>query len=203
VSAPTHPSSNPLVDRLWQASVAGCSCVTKTPEIKFHDELCHYRLHMECVQALQERAADEPKKELDEHDAGIIKDLEAMAANQLAGFWPQVLAIGALRLIRREHSPGEVANSQKPSAAVDGIHQHRLSKPETLGVVDQPPGECSVSPPREGYSQAYADQMRTALLRIAGWREIDRNSLGERLREIEEIALAALMPTVTKSEGLT
>jgi hypothetical protein len=109
VSAPTHPSSNPLVDRLWQASVAGCSCVTKTPEIKFHDELCHYRLHMECVQALQERAADEPKKELDEHDAGIIKDLEAMAANQLAGFWPQVLAIGALRLIRREHSPGEVA----------------------------------------------------------------------------------------------
>jgi hypothetical protein len=57
-------------------------------------------------------------------------------------------------------------------------------------------------PPREGYSQAYADQMRTALLRIAGWREIDRNSLGERLREIEEIALAALMPTVTKSDEL-
>jgi hypothetical protein len=66
VSAPTHPSSNPLVDRLWQASVAGCSCVTKTPEIKFHDELCHYRLHMECVQALQERAADEPKNALDD-----------------------------------------------------------------------------------------------------------------------------------------
>jgi hypothetical protein len=60
----------------------------------------------------------------------------------------------------------------------------------------------AVQPPREGYSQAYADQMRTALLRIAGWREIDRNSLGERLREIEEIALAALMPTVTKETGL-
>jgi hypothetical protein len=59
----------------------------------------------------------------------------------------------------------------------------------------------AAEPPREGYSQAYADQMRTALLRIAGWREIDRNSLGERLREIEEIALAALMPTVTKGAG--
>jgi hypothetical protein len=59
---------------------------------------------------------------------------------------------------------------------------------------------ATTEPPREGYSLAYADQMRTALLRIAGWREIDRNSLGERLREIEEIAIAALMPTVTKSE---
>jgi hypothetical protein len=58
---------------------------------------------------------------------------------------------------------------------------------------------ATTEPPREGYSLAYADQMRTALLRIAGWREIDRNSLGERLREIEEIAIAALMPTVTKS----
>jgi hypothetical protein len=57
---------------------------------------------------------------------------------------------------------------------------------------------ATTEPPREGYSLAYADQMRTALLRIAGWREIDRNSLGERLREIEEIAIAALMPTVTK-----
>jgi hypothetical protein len=70
----------------------------------------------------------------------------------------------------------------------------------TIEMLTQARSKLSTAvPPREGYSQAYADQMRTALLRIAGWREIDRNSLGERLREIEEIALAALMPTVTKS----
>jgi hypothetical protein len=196
VSAPTHPSSNPLVDRLWQASVAGCSCVTKTPEIKFHDELCHYRLHMECVQALQERAADEPKKELDEHDAGIIKDLEAMAANQLAGFWPQVLAIGALRLIRREHSPGEVANSQKPSAAVDGIHQHRLSKPETLGVVDQPPGECSVSPPRvDARVDLYEQAIKEAEAILGGEYDMHYGKFFDLVEKARS--------TLTKSEGLT
>lgn len=51
---------------------------------------------------LASRASHEPAPEhFDEHDAGIIRDLEAMAANQLAGFWPQALAIGALRLIRQ------------------------------------------------------------------------------------------------------
>jgi hypothetical protein len=73
----------------------------------------------------------------------------------------------------------------------------------TIEMLTQARSKLSTAvPPREGYSQAYADQMRTALLRIAGWREIDRNSLGERLREIEEIALAALMPTVTKSAAV-
>jgi hypothetical protein len=131
---------------------------------------------------LHERVAVEPKKELDEHDAGIIKDLEAMAANQLAGFWPQVLAIGALRLIRREHSPGEVANSQKPSAAVDGIHQHRLSKPETLGVVDQPPGECSVSPPSV---ESFQDRVRPWLDECFG-EEVARNTVERNHRFLEE-----------------
>lgn len=47
------------------------------------------------------RAAQKAVETFDEHDAGIIRDLEAMAANQIAGFWPQALAVGALRLIRR------------------------------------------------------------------------------------------------------
>ena len=38
-----------------------------------------------------------------EHDAGIIKDIEAMA-NGVEGFWPRALAIAALRLIRRPSS---------------------------------------------------------------------------------------------------
>jgi hypothetical protein len=35
-------------------------------------------------------------------------------------------------------------------------------------------------------------RLREALTKILGWREIDRNTLGERLRAIEEIASTAL-----------
>lgn len=48
----------PLTDRLLSACVAGCSCLTKTPDIQYHEPLCHYRLHMESLQAL--RSAHEP-----------------------------------------------------------------------------------------------------------------------------------------------
>lgn len=42
----------PLNDRLISACVAGCSCLTKTPVIQYHEPLCHYRLHMEALHAL-------------------------------------------------------------------------------------------------------------------------------------------------------
>jgi hypothetical protein len=57
---------------------------------------------VEDLACLLERAENEPPAaQFDEHDAGIIRDLEAMAATQLNGFWPQALAVGALRIIRQ------------------------------------------------------------------------------------------------------
>lgn len=41
-----------LIDRLSSACVAGCTCMTKTPEVKHHDSLCHYRLFTEAIEAL-------------------------------------------------------------------------------------------------------------------------------------------------------
>lgn len=41
-----------LVDRLFEAQVASCSCQTKTPEIRYHDPMCHYRLFAEAWDAL-------------------------------------------------------------------------------------------------------------------------------------------------------
>lgn len=74
-----------------------------TIPVEWSDDDFYICLALEdAIAALQ---PDEPTTaQLDEHDAGIIKDLEAMAANQLAGFWPQALAIGALRLIRQTAS---------------------------------------------------------------------------------------------------
>lgn len=42
----------PLVDRLIQASIGGCSCQTKSPELRWHDPLCHFRLFSECIEAI-------------------------------------------------------------------------------------------------------------------------------------------------------
>lgn len=43
-----HPEQvDPLLDRLWHALVAGCNCLTKTPDPQYHKPLCHYRLHYE------------------------------------------------------------------------------------------------------------------------------------------------------------
>lgn len=50
-------------------------------------------------------AAPPESIQFDEHDLGIIRDLEAMAAEQLVGFWPKALALGALRLIRQRRTP--------------------------------------------------------------------------------------------------
>lgn len=48
----------PLTERLMSACVAGCSCLTKTPDFQYHEPLCHYRLHRECLSVLS--AAPEP-----------------------------------------------------------------------------------------------------------------------------------------------
>lgn len=58
----------------------------------------------------------------DEHDAGIIRDLEAMAKDQLAGFWPQALAIGALRLIRRAQKTDEKCEHGLPRRFCTAVH---------------------------------------------------------------------------------
>ena len=38
--------------RLAMAQVASCTCETKTPEIRHHDEMCHFRLFSEAYAAL-------------------------------------------------------------------------------------------------------------------------------------------------------
>lgn len=37
----------PLIDRLLEAGVGGCSCDTKTHELQYHNPTCHFRLHEE------------------------------------------------------------------------------------------------------------------------------------------------------------
>lgn len=39
----------PLTERLLEASVASCSCMTKTPDARRHDPMCTARLHMESM----------------------------------------------------------------------------------------------------------------------------------------------------------
>jgi hypothetical protein len=50
---PDNPTAAdlPLNERLLRVSLGGCSCLTKAPDIKWHDQFCHYRV---CVEALEE-----------------------------------------------------------------------------------------------------------------------------------------------------
>lgn len=41
-----------LRDRLFYAQNSACSCLTKTPEIEYHDPMCRYRLFAEARGAL-------------------------------------------------------------------------------------------------------------------------------------------------------
>jgi len=43
-----------LLRRLVSAQVAGCTCMTKTPELRYHAEDCHYRLFAEAHAAISE-----------------------------------------------------------------------------------------------------------------------------------------------------
>jgi hypothetical protein len=194
VSAPTHPSSKQssincdTQGHLWGAF--GVCIMCKAPRNT------HPTTPLEYAMRNVERCRNYPPGERVENEDVIV--ILGDAVERITE---------ELRLARIETA--HFANTQRAtqadgemsSLALERYKQALYQANGRLMQLDQEPVKLdySVSPPREGYSQAYADQMRTALLRIAGWREIDRNSLGERLREIEEIALAALMPTVTKS----
>lgn len=52
--------ARPLADRLIEACVAGCTCLTKTPDHDHHDEMCTYRLHMESMFALRPTPEPQP-----------------------------------------------------------------------------------------------------------------------------------------------
>lgn len=41
--------ARPLTERLLMACVAGCDCGAKSPDIRWHDEMCHYRLFAEAL----------------------------------------------------------------------------------------------------------------------------------------------------------
>jgi hypothetical protein len=42
-------TTEPLKERLFRASIAGCTCGAKSPDILWHDPLCHYRLFTESI----------------------------------------------------------------------------------------------------------------------------------------------------------
>lgn len=46
-------SKEDLIVKLAKACVGGCTCLTKTPEIKFHDVGCHYRLFTEAWEEIK------------------------------------------------------------------------------------------------------------------------------------------------------
>jgi hypothetical protein len=216
VSAPTHPSSNPRdlstliallrssnqglcldaaneIDRLLRDNVdlmKACTArmySTHEPSVDVRFERGCYAL-MEIMKAYERRIRSDctTQEQLDKRPWECAEYIAA--SDYLKKVWPP-------------YSATRVAEPPSSEWEIPMGPQEMLGQCGHWYAVGSSCPTCSVSPPREGYSQAYADQMRTALLRIAGWREIDRNSLGERLREIEEIALAALMPTVTKGAG--
>lgn len=42
-----------LVERLLEAQVASCSCLTKTPDVQYHNPACRYRLFHEAEMSLR------------------------------------------------------------------------------------------------------------------------------------------------------
>lgn len=38
-----------LPERLLKAIMGGCTCSTKSPDLKWHDPVCHYRLFVESL----------------------------------------------------------------------------------------------------------------------------------------------------------
>ena len=63
-----------------------------------------------------------------EHDKGILRDLEAMAADKSSGFWPQILAVGSLRIIKRlaapQWKPIETAPKGGRTILLGGLNSH-------------------------------------------------------------------------------
>ena len=52
VPEPATMAAEPLVDRLIQASAGACSCIATSPEPRWHDPLCHFRLLSESIEAI-------------------------------------------------------------------------------------------------------------------------------------------------------
>jgi hypothetical protein len=100
--------------RLAKATVASCECMTKTPEVKFHNEDCRYRIIMEAMGELDKLRA--------ERDAAIVR-AEALhnALREVAithpdsGLWLNCAVCGAnwhLTTTKAEsecHAPGCLA----------------------------------------------------------------------------------------------
>lgn len=47
------PDPADLVQRLDLSTVASCTCLTKTPEVRFHDPMCRYRILREASAVLR------------------------------------------------------------------------------------------------------------------------------------------------------
>ena len=49
--------SESLLDRLMEGSIGSCSCLTKTPELQYHNPTCHFRLHQESGREIRQLRA--------------------------------------------------------------------------------------------------------------------------------------------------
>jgi hypothetical protein len=102
------------------------------------------------LQSSPEPSSGEPR---DAHDAGIIADLEAMAANTRVGFWPQALAIGALRLIKSPpREPREVSPLAPGDAFVAAFKREPLIDSDCAWMNGYAAG-LAAQPPTSGVEQ--------------------------------------------------
>lgn len=44
---------NGLLDRLHLATIGSCTCLTKTPDPQYHDNMCPYRLYRESAEEIE------------------------------------------------------------------------------------------------------------------------------------------------------
>ena len=110
---------------LTKLQVGGCTCLTKTPEIQWHDEDCQYRLATEIDDMLANRstapttgsapAAYFDDRAVDEF-ARLMKQKMAASRAKGRGGWddPDVCSVGSLSSMLLEHvakgDPVDVAN---------------------------------------------------------------------------------------------
>ena len=52
---------NDLKARLLSASIGSCTCLTKTPEVKYHSTMCTYRLHKESLAEIESLTTERDK----------------------------------------------------------------------------------------------------------------------------------------------
>jgi len=70
-SPPMNAKEKELADRLARKQVGGCTCMTKTPDLEYHDPLCTYRLCAEAEFALRQRTPEIPE----EPSIGLINSM--------------------------------------------------------------------------------------------------------------------------------